>query len=228
MSQLVQISNLRDYAKCPNYAKYNWDSKLKSIPKSICQKVIESCYSDLSMLDKTVDWKTVRNRVAVFAAESNHDAASFYNSTITILESLRNWYVSYYRDYVDSAVNNITLESSLLDRKIVGTISNVLVKNNQLIMIEHSENVNIFQDIGLKVKLWLLYKNNIKVKRVIHFTYTDKSVSTQELNIDNPDIWNTKTEQVLKLMLTSINNKIFYPSPTNMCKSCKYKDICSW
>jgi CRISPR/Cas system-associated exonuclease Cas4 (RecB family) len=233
MSELIQISNLKDYSKCSNFAKYNWNSKVKPVVFTPGMKVIDSCYRDLVLLDKVSNWKTVRNRANKYLMESQTEisAAQFYSDSINLLENLRNWYRDFYSDLEVSGISNLDLSVDMFNQTITGHIDTVVIKKGKPVLIEYTNLNTIDQlvtDIGIRTKIWLLSKNGIKVKTIYCVSPREKTLSVIELNIDNFDTWNNKTEVVLQLMVTSIKNKIFYPSPTNMCTTCKYKDVCSW
>lgn len=230
--QLVQIHQLRTYAACPNLAKYSWHVPVVS-KKNLIRTVIESCYRDLAVLDKRVNWKTVRNRIHnhLLKVEPNLSTDNFYSSAISIMESVRNWYIDSFRDQDGEAICNIKLEDTIREIKIEATIDIILIKRKQITLVEFTEAdkpEKILRDIGLRTKIYLLGKQNIKVNKILAIKCTDRAVRTWSLSIDNSNTWNYKTYQVLQLMLFSIKNKIFYPSVTSACVTCKYKEMCGW
>lgn len=231
MTELVQIHQLRNYAKCPNFAKYSWNVPTKTT-KNVVRSVVESCYRDVAVLNKRVDWKTVRNRVhhQLVALEPTLSSDEFYNAAVAILESLRPWYLVYFRDGTEEAICNLKLEEEINQVQVTAQVDAVLI-GEKITLLEFTECESIeeiLRDIGLRTKILLLGKQNIKVNKILAIRCSDRSVRVTSLSVDNPDSWNYKTLQSLQLMLFSVKNKIFYPSPTSMCTTCKYRDICSW
>lgn len=232
MKELVQIGNLRDYSKCPNYARYNWLG-IVSTMKLPSQRVIESCYRDLAVLNKRVDWKTVRSRVQTefLKEDTNKSAQYIYSATVELLTSLKVWYTEQFKDGTEEAVTNLKLSSVINKTRIEADIFCLLVspeRNTLVEFVQVDTPEEVIKDIGLRTKVWLLGKEGIRVNKVLAIRPDERSARYWLLNVDNSDAWNYKTEQVLQLMLASINNNVFYPSPTGMCTSCKFKKICSW
>jgi len=232
MTELVKINQLRNYAACPNFAKYDWYVPVTT-EKNVVRTVLESCYRDVAVLNKRVDWKTVRNRIHnhLIELESNLPTEGFYNGAVAIMESLRNWYLSSYRDGTEEAICNLELEDTISDVNIKLSIDTLLIGKKHITLMEYTEMETaeeVLRDIGLRTKILLLGKQNIKVNKVLAIKCSARAVKTWTLNIDNSSNWNYKTMQVLQLMLLSIKKKLFYPSPTSMCSTCKYRDICSW
>lgn len=226
----LPLHKVRAYTKCPNFAKYSWHIPVQT-KRTVPRILIEDCYRDIAVLNKRIEWKTIRNRVNNLLLEHEPELSgnNFYNSAITIMESLRNWYVNYFRDGTEEAVCGIYLESELNQVKLSAVVD-VLLIGEKITLIEFTEEETaeeILRDIGIKTKIYLLGKQNIKVNKIVALRCTNRSVKTTTLNIDNTDAWNYKTEQSLKLVTIAVKNKIFYPSPTSMCSTCRYKDICS-
>ena len=229
--ELVQIRNFRDYAQCPEYSKYNWNVPSVAV-KLPAQVVIESCYRDIAVLNKRVDWSTIRSRVqAEVMKQSTKTAQQIYGNSVELLTSLRAWYLEQYRDGIEEAVFNLKLSTEMGKTKIEADIFCLLVSETEVTLIDFVTGLSpeeILKDIGLRIKIYLLGKQNIKVNKILAIRPDEKSARYWTLTVNNSDNWNYKTEQVLQLMLASMNNNIFYPSPTGMCSTCKYKGICSW
>lgn len=231
MTQLVQIKNLRDYTKCSNYAKYHWHY-LDSSSESTCRSIIESCYRDIALHNKKVDWRTVRNRVyrEVFR-ETNQNVDSLYKEALAVLSTLRNWYLEYYRDEPGEAILNVDLEEETNGMKVTARIDGVLINGDDVTLIyftEEKEPQEILRDIGLRTRVYLLGREKILVNKILAINATDKTVTCNKLTVHNPIEWNYKTRQALGMILLSMKNNIYYPSVTSMCNSCPYKSVCSW
>jgi len=231
MTELIQIQNLRDYTKCSNYAKYNWNATSNST-QSITRSIIDSCYRDIAVLNKTVDWKTIRNRTykEVFK-EPNRSVDTLYKDSLVILNALRNWYLEFYRDLSCEAICNITLQETISGETITAKIDTVLVSEKEVTLIEFSDTDNIediLKDIGLRTKIYLLGKEQILVNKVLVIKTSNNNVTCTRVSVHNPVEWNYKTRLALQVIVGSIRQKIFYPSPTSMCTACPYRGICSW
>lgn len=231
MTQLIQIKHLRDYSKCPNYAKYNWyneDLKLKS---NICKQVVTSCYRDIFVLNKKVDWKTVRNRIHSFISKENSiEADKIYSFSIALMSGMRDWYLQIYRDGPVEGIGPFLLEEKIFEETIQIQIDGLLNDNKSVTLIHYcNEEADwILKDPELRIKIYLLSKQKIKINKVLVISCSETSVKTKTITVDNVDNWNLKTEKMLGLFLYSIKNKVFYPSITKDCSSCRFSDICSW
>lgn len=228
---LVEIHQLRNYSKCSNFAKYSWHVPTK-VNQTVARAVIESSYRDLAVLSRNISWKTIRDRVhhKLVELEPSLSNDEFYSVAVTLMGALRTWYLAEYRDCTDEAICNVILSEELNNVKITGTI-NVLLIGKKITLIEFTNEEtaeDILRDIGIRTKVYLLGKQNIKVNKILAINCSSRTIKTHVLKIDNPDNWNYKTHKSLQLMTLAIKNKIFYPSPTSMCITCKYKDGCSW
>ncbi len=229
MSQLIEIKHLRDFSKCSAYAKYNWNAA-DDPRQSVNRSIIESCYRDAAVLEKRTNWKTIRSRIyrMIFDSETNKSPTTLYKESLVSLNTMRDWYLEHYRDEPGEAICNLELQDEISGVLVTAKIDTVLVSDSTVTLIEFRNDKEILKDIGLRAKIYLLGKEHIRVNRVLVINVTDKTVTCTKLAIHNPDEWNYKTYQVLQLMMLSIKQGIFYPSPTSMCASCPYKMICSW
>jgi hypothetical protein len=228
---LIQIGQLRDYSQCPAYAKFNWSAGSPSY-RTITENVIRSCYMDLAVNNKKVDWRTVRNRVhhQVLLHSEELNANQIYKLVVLILDSIKKWYLEEFRDGEEEGLVDLRLELEINKTKVEVNIDGLLVEGNKITLVDFTEKEttqDILRDIGLRTKVLALSKQNITVNKVLSIKCSDRSVRCTPLKVDNIPNWNYKNEQILQLMLLGMKQKIFYPSPTSMCSTCKYKDICT-
>lgn len=227
--KILQEQHLKDFTYCPNYYKFNRNNQIAR-PVSIAERVIKSCIRDASVLSKRTDWKTIRSRVLT-EVSSVTDTQHLYNQTIVLLESLRNWYLNNYRDTErNEYLHNVVLTEEINETKLETIIDGLIIKGKQVTLIEFTDLENtdeILRDIRLKLKLYLLGKRDIKITKILAIRCTDTSVKVNQLYIHDVDNINYKTNQVINLIVFSIDRGIYYPSVNPGCSTCPYKSICS-
>lgn len=217
--KLIQISNFRDFAKCPAYCKFNFNKEAKS-KKHISDLIIEEMLSKLSDRAGKLSWEQIRNRIT--------NSGLSYEDSITLLDSTREFYLKKYRDIPSEYISNIKLETTIFDQKIEAFINGIFVNSkNEKTLVEVSDCKNIEslnRDICLRIKLFILKQNHLEIDKILIISPETKKINYWEVR----SIYNYKIEDTIKLYTHCIKNNLFPPSPTQMCNTCNYKEMCTW
>lgn len=234
--QLIQIRHLKDYSQCPNFCKYNWNLLSKPIKPSTLEQIIDVCYRDLAFNGKP-NWAKIRKYVQeqLLVLEPDLETQQLYKRSVELMTSLRNWYLEIYRDGPSESLYRLQLKGVIGGLSISGEVFTTLLESsgssNKTTLVEFTEldsELLMIRDFSIRVKIWLLTQQQVKVNKLLFIKTTNKIIKWWNLNIQDPDLWNYKTEQSLKLIASGIKNNVYYPSVSDMCNTCIYKDTCSW
>jgi CRISPR/Cas system-associated exonuclease Cas4 (RecB family) len=235
----VPLEHLDDYSKCTNYAKYNWSNikRKRHYLFSSLKDLILDTYIDQANLNRKIVWKTLRNKVhnkLVPVILGNKSISDYLKIVKRIMEQLRSWYINHYRDGPDICLASLQIESKVPSTglSIEANIDAVLLSNQDIFMVEITDkykNINeAISSVSLRAKVWLLAQQGVKVNKITLILIHEGNVLTENITIHNIDEYLFKTEKVLQWCIGGIKHNITFPSVTPMCKSCLYKDICTW
>jgi hypothetical protein len=237
--EYVPLEHLDDYIKCTNFAKYNWSNikRKRHYLFSSLKDLILDTYIDQANLNKKIVWKTLRNKLhsnLVPIILKNKSVNDYMKIIKKIMSQLRNWYIDHYRDGPDSCLACLRLESKVPSTglSIEADIDAVLLSNQDIFMVEITDkykNINeAVNSISLRAKVWLLAQQGVKANKIILILIQEGNITIESIVIHNADEFLLKTEKALQWCIGGIKHKITFPSVTPMCKTCLYKDICTW
>lgn len=235
----VPLEHLDDYTKCTNFAKYNWSNinRKKHYMFSPIRGLILDTYIDQANLNRKIVWKTLRNKLhskLVPVILENKSVGDYLKIVKKIMEQLRNWYINHYRDSPDICLACLHIESKVpsTGMSIEADIDAVLLSNQDMYMVEITDkykNINeAISSISLRAKVWLLAQQGVKPNKIILILIHEGNIITESITIHDTDEFLFKTEKALQWCIGGIKHNITFPSVTPMCKTCLYKDICTW
>jgi len=232
----IKIKNLVDYSKCPNFCKYNWNNNsLVDEKTSALRRIIKSCYRDQANLERKVVWKTVRSRVHTELSPllENLTLAQYHSLAIETIDTLRGWYLDYYRDGPGLCLHGLALKKNIpgIGIELEGSIDALLLEENNISLVvvgEYPSNISdIYRGLELRAKAWLLSQEGVIINNFLVINLIRGRIKINKIRIDNPEDYLYKAGKTIQVIAGAIKHDVYYPSVTDMCKTCPFGSICS-
>lgn len=219
----ITTDSLNLYQKCPKFYRLDSNSKVVS---DVVTTVIQECYQRTANFQRVVDWRTIRG---IATAAALNSGTNIYNKTITVLNSVRDWYLKHYRDMDQEVICSLKLQYSYGDTELTAHVAALLVKNNKVTLVEFTnlEPSDYLKTVGFRTKLWLLSREKIAVNKIL-LIKTGAAESCHVTTLAAKKEWVSEGENLSLFYLFGIANNLFPPSPTEACNTCKFKMVCTW
>lgn len=234
----VRFTQVLEYADCPNIAKYGQG---KSIVTSqifqSCKSVMLSCYLDAANLEKVVTWKTVRKRTTSLLEQyldRFDNFQKYQQQVINTLSSVRTWYLSHFEHIESPVLANLEFDLVLssLDIKVPINIDALIFhpEGVELVWIKEGRvtEEELLGQMELRAMLLALSQQSVEVKKVTCIGIDSNCSEIIEVDINTTERFLEQIEKTLVLIAGAIKHRVFYPTNSIRCKTCKFKSICRW
>jgi hypothetical protein len=152
---------------------------------------------------------------------------------IRVIDSLRGWYLNYYREGPELCLHGLALKSPVpgIGIELEGEVDALLLEEENVSMVTISDRfqdpTTAFKGMELRAKAWLLSQQGVIVNNFLVINISNDTIKVYKLRIEDPEDFLYKTEKAIQVIAGGIKHKVFYPSVTDMCTTCPFRSICS-
>lgn len=237
MSVVVSPELLALYAKCPNKVKYlkqKIRGKGLSIHGKIVKIIIQKYHQSLAQSGYE---PTQRQIIGWIESECRRllrssDPQEVYLQSKDVLVCIERWQKNVFQKYPLSGLINIPVDLTLdYDVFFQDTLELVLLSPEMTLLIAFSEDEitseGLYSSLQVQSKIWGFYRaTEHKPTMYINLLISPKKVVDIPIQILPTTLG--KSESNMKHIMRGLREKVYYPVRSGQCKSCPYRDRCSY
>lgn len=230
-------TQIQSYSVCPRQFGFELQTPIisKHDPfKENIKLLIKQCYINRTQHGYNPQWETIKQRVnkICFVDTDINDKEAFKLASkraIQLLAVMHIWYTKHFSNDSREALVNVPLQVTVNKTIISDTLDIALLDTKYQVVPVIFNDTDIlpnmmYNNMKFKTLLWLIYKEiNIIPKVSEYIVITDLTVQVHKLfNKTHMDT----IDNYVNFIVRAIENKIFYPSVSEHCSGCNFKDVC--
>jgi len=239
--QVITPRGLKLYARCPKRFSFSWHLKpVTTIECKTIEDIIKSLYLYHARRGVLMPWKHIPPRAHQMLLETfkDLDATQEYKQTEHLLVKLSAWYNNHYlEEYCDEGVINLPVQMGLGTHLTLADEIDIVTMGKQLRLFDFDEvcdkqslstytGLKVYNDLAALAKVWLFWKaTDIMPEQYIRLVISAKSVKPIRLTITDRMV--EKIEVFMRQLARGIQDEAYYPSFSEQCLHCPYKERCS-
>lgn len=230
-------TQIQSYSICPR--QFGFELQVPPITKQDTFKenikiLIKQCYINRTQHGYNPQWETIKQRINKICFSeidiNNKEAFKLASKrAINLLGVMHVWYTKHFSIDSREALVNVPLQVTVNKTIISETLDIALLDAKYQVVPVIFNDTDIlpnmmYNNMKFKTLLWLIYKEiNIVPNVSEYLVITNQSIQVHKLfNKTHMDT----IDNYVNFIIRAIENKIFYPSVSEHCNSCSFRDVC--
>lgn len=240
---VVEPQHIAKYSRCPRRAQLSWNLERPSnltFEGVVIQHVIQAAYLHVSRRKELPGWRRIVQWCDLHYNKLSVDPSVVqpkeYKSAVSLLQTLYGWYHDQFRPKalgLEPIINvpvNLELGHGVVYKDTIPLI--IVDKDVRLAdfrQLDKSRNLammDVYNDFLIHTRIWGFYQvAKLLPTRYVRFFIMPESIKTVDVRITQEMLENAT--KISKHILTGIKDRVFYPSFSEQCMRCPFRNNCA-
>jgi len=244
-SEKIEIAS-RCLKQYQYYKDFRFEERTSFSPRTeLLRNIVRGAYLALSRQTKTNPWRRVTSEIDKFIYQDvpHRDDPTYdkqvdllFKKSISYINTVRKvWYKPLFLTEGLEGFPDFKCSFPYYNLMVIDTADLVLFNADDLIICTFSDieltPSLLYNNMRLRM-LALMLESSLKRKvtrlRCMSWARGQDEIDVKDIFIHNHNEFMKKTEKTLMYILSGIKNEIFYPSISEQCNACPFKEICSF
>lgn len=237
---IITPKHISDFTKCPARTWKDWISKPAIEPERLMtENIIKAAYLHYAKKEKPTTWRQILSWTQTdYVHTLSKISINEYEDVKGILSRLSIWYDKcFLGDSCEPGIANIPVSLALGNDcyfkdqiPILGSKTKI-----RIYAFYHADKKEyasyfgnkIYNDVKAQARIWAFEQaTDINIDEYVQFVIGPEAIKSVRISIDNK--LRNKNNKNMKHILQGIKDQITYPSFSEQCNSCPYKQRCSY